>query len=163
MVFIILSQRIGKNFEVYIKIEGCRIPIMLLKNNLSAPFFSKIRSLLFHMHEVLSKNSIFQHMYSKRFCGVVICLGLFAQGFGQSTALVVYDIVQTNCANAYCHSNGTQAGGLDQRVPEITSVKRWKMYITRSIMLRPTMLKPPLKGISSSIQEILTVVTLSEK
>ena len=86
---------------------------MLLKNNLSAPFFSKIRSLLFHMHEVLSKNSIFQNMYSKRFCGVGVCLGLFAQGFGQSTALVVYDIVQTNCANAYCHSNGTQAGGLD--------------------------------------------------
>ena len=86
---------------------------MLLKNNLSGSFFSKISSLLFHIPKVLSKNGIFQHMYSIRFYGVAICFSLFIQGFGQSTALAVYDIVQTNCANAYCHSNGTQAGGLD--------------------------------------------------
>ena len=32
---------------------------------------------------------------------------------GQSTARKVYDVLQTNCANAYCHSSSSQAGGLD--------------------------------------------------
>ena len=32
---------------------------------------------------------------------------------GQSTARKVYDVLQTNCANAYCHSSANQAGGLD--------------------------------------------------
>lgn len=46
------------------------------------------------------------------FCSSLLLVVAFHTS-GQSTARKVYDVLQTNCANAYCHSSGSQAGGLD--------------------------------------------------
>ena len=45
------------------------------------------------------------------FSSLLLVIALHASA--QSTARKVYDVLQTNCANAYCHSSASQAGGLD--------------------------------------------------
>ena len=80
-----------------------------------------------------------------------ILLGLFLMScsisvMAQSTAERVYQILQTNCASAYCHSSGGGAGGLDLAGTGSTTAAKLLDVYTNLVGVTPVNATSAAKG-----------------